>query len=182
MVDVLVKGGTTSLAWDQEKARQRASADARRQLQDRQQAAAEAQGARLYSHKLFDKQVGRTVLEYRMGRTRDSILKLYCIAEVFLLPLETGFEYAFTMECPKCIGRGSHPEDAIMLVRQSNRDFVFDMTPADKGGKRFAAWLDPDTGESVILAGSITTKDRIRCAALGCEWSVRIDDNVVVEA
>jgi len=40
-------------------------------------------------------------------------------------------------------------------------------------------WVNPNDGSTIVVAGSVTTADWMRCPGLGCPLSFKIDDSVI---
>lgn len=170
---VLVRGGTTSSAWDQEKLRQYAQSEALRAHQDSQFAAVEgAQGkpniaAGMLSRELLGRGNPKVVIEYCY---RDSVLNRECLAEVVVVPKVDSDEQelALVLVCPKCLERTGRMDDSQCIIRQSNRMFWLDTTKP-------SMWVNPMTGAAHAVAGTITLNDKVQCSALGCTWRFTIE-------
>ncbi len=179
-IDVFVRGGTTSDAWDQQKARQYAQSDALRAAQDgRYQAIDEAQGkpniaTGMLSRQLLSRANPKVVIEYVYG---DAALNRECLAEIALAPLPDNpdeSEMVLVLVCPHCLKRTGRMDDSQVMIRESHRKFWLDDTK-----KR--VWHNHADGSVHMLAGNVTLKDRVKCTALGCAWAFRIDDSKLRE-
>jgi hypothetical protein len=177
---VFVKGGTTTNSWDVEKKKQYAQSEALRAHQDRQyEAVADSKGkpniaAGLLSRELLGRGNPKVVIEYVYG---DAALTQECLAELCMAqkvdnPDES--EMVFVLVCPHCLKRTGRMDDSQVVIRESHRQFWLDDTK-----KRL--WHNPFDGSVHPLAGNITLKDRVQCAALGCTWAFRIDDSKLRE-
>lgn len=172
---VFVKGGTTSSAWDREQKRQYRSSDARRRHQDRQRAAVKAAaGSASVRSALFSMQLGapqnpKVVLKYK---ARDSALDREGICELIDESVGEEKHYRLLLVCPKCLERTGRQDYAQTMVTSRNKRLWLD--ESKKG-----IWVDPDSGMSYRIAGTITTGELCTCTALGCDWKFRIDDSVL---
>lgn len=89
--------------------------------------------------------------------------------------------------CPVCVANGTHPEEAQLTIRQSNRMFHLDQRTRSERRPNpvlgFCAgdvWVNPATPSEVYtIAGMITTNDWIRCPNLGCHWHFKIGDSII---
>jgi len=178
----LVKGGTTPTSYDQQVAASAVADTARRQHQDRQfeigsRGLRGGEAASLKSMRLKDQGSPSLVLYYM---NRDRTVRQECMGEITMVPLEDGgIEPMFTLVCPRCLERGVPSGHAQLMVRNSHRKF--DLDERQKG--EVVVVKNPETGEPipVILAGTITCNDVIRCSNFNCTWAVRIDDSKVWE-
>lgn len=165
-----VKGGTTSQQWDNDKKRFYAETEARRAHLDRQRSAVawaagrpEAAGA-LVSMNMGSSVNPKVCLTYK---ARDHALEQQALCEVAI----TGAErMVLALVCPKCLERTGQMHDSQIMVRSEHREFWLDTG-------RAAVWVDPQSGLSYHLAGTITTRDLLSCSALGCDWKFRIDNS-----
>lgn len=173
--EAFVKGGTTSSAWDRQKARQYAESDARRAYQDRQRRAVK-RGAQMPNVMagLLSKQLShpanmKVVLKYKAP---DSALDQDCICELIRHPVPddpTKQGLILALVCPECTKRTGREDDAQCIIRSWVREFWLDERPG--------IYIDPLTGIQVNVAGTITTRDKVSCPALGCSWKFRIDNS-----
>lgn len=172
---VFVKGGTTSSAWDREQKRQYRSSDARRRHQDRQRAAVRAAAGNpgirsaLLSRQLSAPQNPKVVLTYK---ARDGALDQEAICELIDESAGDQKQYRLLLVCPKCLERTGRQDYAQTMVTSREKRMWLD--ESKKG-----IWVDPASGMSYRLAGTITTGELCSCTALGCDWKFRIDDSVL---
>lgn len=173
-IDGWVRGGTTSLAHDQQVARERAEAEQRRAVQDRQFALArnKPNEARLNSMNLGGTDTHATVV-LGIKHPKDNQVLDWIVCELSTQPRDDGdVELVLGMACPRCAQK--NPQDANFNFRQSHRMFWLDTKRAGQ------LWINPaDTSEVVTLAGTITTKEWIPCPGLGCPLKFRIDDSIL---
>lgn len=180
--DGFVRGGTTTLAWDLSRQELAQQADRRRAQQDNRIAAIESARrnpqsgvmAALLSMQLGSHRNPVIVLTYK---ARDSAMDQECIADLVVVsrdgePGET--DLAFVVVCPKCLERTGRQDQSQVLVRQSVRHFWLDETKARQ-------WFNERYGDYYRVAGNVTTKEAVKCDALGCNWRFRIDDSVLQE-
>jgi len=175
--DIFVKGGTTTSAWDNQLAQQRADTEARRAHQDAEYAQSKAtpHEARMQSMKLGGSQSSAMAV-LALKHAKDNIFLDWIICEV----IDQGDELALNMACPRCHAKNpGHEPD--MLIRQSNRSWWLDPKPPkwmrEVGSDR--VWVNPKDGSTYVVAGSVHTQDWIKCTGLGCTWTFKIDDSVV---
>jgi hypothetical protein len=181
-LQIIVKGGTTSSAYDKQRAKQAHMSEVGRAHQDRQQAAA-AHGAgmtkdgfvhaKLTSLRMHDTGSPRVVFYYL---NRDKSVRQECVGEIVLTP--DGDEL-FTLVCPKCLERGEPHGSSQVMVRKSHRKFFLDTKQEGK----MVQLIDPyGVPFYVRICGTIFVDDLIRCSNFGCTWAVRIADSKVEEA
>jgi hypothetical protein len=179
-LEMFVKGGTTTSAWDREKQEQYARSDALRAHQDRQYDAIHSAqdkpniAAGMLSHELLGRGNPKVVIEYVYG---DSALNRECLAELCMAPKVDNpdeSEMVLVLVCPRCLQRTGRQDDSQLVIRESHRKFWLDDTK--KG-----TWLNGVDGSVHPIAGTITLADRVKCPALGCTWAFRIDDSKLRE-
>lgn len=182
-LQIIVKGGTTSSAYDKERAKQQAMTELGRAHQDKQQRAAD-QGSRmtkdgfvsahLTSLKMMDGGSPRAVLYYL---NRDKTVRQECIAEVVMLP---DGDMTFTMVCPKCLERGEPHGSSQMMIKRSHRRWELDERRAGEVIPVYDPFHKQMMG--IRICGTINATDEIlRCANFGCTWAVKITDSRVEE-
>jgi hypothetical protein len=180
---VFMKGGSTSAAYDKQIAQKKADAEARRSLQDQQmdvanrpaQLGGPAEVARLGSHKMITSESPRLVLRYL---NRDKSLRQECISEVTSIAGQRPGEIdtMFSLVCPKCLERGLPQGESQLFVRNSHRKFHLDTR---KAGPRIVE--TPFGRDVVLVCGTVTVDDPVRCSNFNCTWAVRIDGSDVRE-
>jgi hypothetical protein len=178
----IVKGGTTSSEYDKEVATAEADANRRRIVQDAMYAKSNApdrpgEVARLGSKRLINETSPRLVLHYM---NKDKTVRQSAVSELSTnsvpgKPQE--IEANFTMVCPRCVGRGIPQGQAQMHIRDSHRKFHVDES------KRGVVMVEFGWGarQAVLIAGTVTCDDIIRCSNHNCDYAVRIDDSKVWE-
>jgi hypothetical protein len=172
---VFVKGGTTTLKWDLEQQRSHAEAEARRAKQDRMYDAVagadEHTKASVHSHDMGGLEKPVVVLELMFARDKSKVQYMICELNEEYQP-DGQVRMCLMMFCPKCIfSRGRRPEHSIIRIDPANREFWLDEK------KKGQVFVDPDDGQSYLIAGTITTRDVCSCPHLGCDWRFRIDDS-----
>ena len=171
-VNVFVKGGTTTQKWDEEKKRFYAETDRRQAHQDGQRAAVASAAGRpdtksaLLSLQLTGAGNPKVCLTYK---ARDHALERQAICEVAVL---SATEMILVIVCPQCLQRTQRQADSQLVIKNQHREFWLD-------GTRAALWVDPASGMTHRLAGTITTRDLLSCNALGCTWKFRIEDSML---
>lgn len=100
-------------------------------------------------------------------KARDAALEQQALCEVALTGPD---KMLLALVCPKCLERTGQMHDSQVMVRSEHREFWLDTS-------RAAVWVDPNSGLSYHLAGTITTRDLLSCSALGCDWQFRIDNS-----
>lgn len=183
---IIVKGGTTSSAYDNERERQKAAAEAGRAHQEKQEEAARfgagmTEGgfvhSKLTSMRMMDNGSPRVVFYYM---NKDKTVRQECVSELVL----TLGDELFTLACPKCLERKESHGSSQIMVKKSHRYWELDWRPPSKGGVAgtLVRLKDPYGKEFFVrLAGTITVQDIIRCSNLGCTWAVQIDKSEVWE-
>lgn len=175
---IFVRGGTTTSAHDALMAKQRADTDQRRAIQDAKYRATERDpiGARMQSMKLGGQQSSAMVV-LAIKHAKDNLFLDWIVCEVIQHGPD---ELILNMACPHCHAKNpGHEPD--FKIHQSNRKWWLDPKPPrwmrDVGSDRI--WVNPRDQSTVIVAGSVTTEDWIRCPGLGCTWVFKIDDSVI---
>jgi len=169
-VDAFVKGGTTSQRWDNDKKKFYAETEKRRAHQDAQRQLVEGSAGRpnmmssLVSMQLSGQGNPKVCLTYK---AHDTALEQQALCEVAITGPE---QMLLSLVCPKCLERTGKMHDSQVIVRSEHRKFHLDVSK--KG-----VWVDPGSGLSYPLAGTITADDLLTCSALGCGWKFRIDDS-----
>jgi hypothetical protein len=184
---VLVKGGTTTSAYDRDMAKRRADAERRRAIQDGQAAVARRgptrdQGGfslgRFGSARMITEDSPRLVLFYM---NKDKTVRQECKSEVTFYehPTNPGeMDTMFAMVCPRCLERGVAQGESQMLVKSAHRKFWID--ERTKGA--VVALRDPwGNLDPVIICGTVTVQDVVRCNNYNCDYAVRISDSKVYE-
>src|SRR5258706_10595654 len=117
-LQIIVKGGTTSAAYDKQRAEQKHMAELGRAHQDKQIAASSAGprmtregfvASQLTSLRLSDSGSPQLVLYYK---NRDKTTRQECVANLVMV----GSDPAFVMVCPKCLERGEPQGSSQMIV------------------------------------------------------------------
>jgi hypothetical protein len=178
----IVKGGTTSARYDEEVAQTEEDARRRRLVQDAQYAKAQGprrlgESVRLGSQKLINETSPRLVLSYMK---KDKTVGQQAISEITTVAIPDRpdeIETNFTMVCPRCVARGIPQGQSQMHIRDSHRKFWLDER------KRGVVMVEFGWGEkqAVLIAGTVTCQDIIRCSAHNCDFACRIDDSKVWE-
>lgn len=176
---VIMKGGTTSSAYDRQLAIEKAAGEQGRAHQAKQQrAAAFGAGhtkdgfvhASLTSLPMFDTTSPRVVLYYL---NVDKTVRQECVSELAVLG---DGDTIFTLVCPKCLERGVSAGQAQMMVRKSHRKWELDMRRQGE----VIRLRDPDGKPfGVKICGTINMDETVRCANAHCTWAVRIADSKV---
>jgi hypothetical protein len=76
--------------------------------------------------------------------------------------------------CPGCVGRGIPQSQAQIHIRDDHRKWYLDMKW--KG----TPFRDPDTGDVLVLAGSIEGPELYKCSAPGCDFAFRISSKTEI--
>lgn len=186
-IDVFVKGGTTTTHWDNEQKALAAQSEELRAHQDAQRAEvvrARREGgaiASLLSMQLASQGNPKVLIEYVY---RDSALNRECIGELAQLPDSERpgeNDLALILVCPYCLKRTGRQDQSQLMIRHSVRPFDVRWSteldyPQDK-----RHWVNPLDGSFHNIAGLVTTRDRVKCDALGCSFRFRIDDSQLRE-
>jgi hypothetical protein len=180
---IIIKGGTTSGRYDREIARRKADAEQRRGVQDamyERRAKSQTAGdlARIGESSFLTQGSPRLVLDYLNS---DKTIRQQCKSEITMVPMKddpTQLDMMFALVCPRCLERGLPAGESQMLVRNSHREFAL-----DERKKGSVVMLEYTWGfrEPVVIAGTVTCKDIIRCANHNCGYAVRIENSKVVE-
>ena len=178
----IVKGGTTSSRYDNHVAKEEEAARGRRAVQDamyakRAEKRKPGELVRLGSMNFVNQTTPRLVLSYL---NKDKTVRQQAISEITMIPIEgrSGeVEMTFTMVCPRCVARGVPQGQSQMHVRESHRKFWLDERQKGVVKVEFG-WGEK---QIVMIAGTVTCQDKIRCDNTNCDYVVRIDHSNVIE-
>jgi hypothetical protein len=208
---IIVKGGTTSSRYDREQARRKDDARRRRAESDRmyqQRAEGRARGdlVRMGESALMDRSNPRIVLHY-MDRTvrgmlsgilwkehirQDAVCEIIEDTSATHEEIERwhkthgGKPMILIMVCPRCVSRGVPMGDAQMKIAQRHRMWTLHI----KGdiGKGLPGQGEIEVveygwagKEPIVVAGTVSTHDVIKCDNMNCNYAVRIDHSRVFE-
>jgi hypothetical protein len=182
---VIMKGGTSSSRYDKEIRLRQADAERRRALEAKRfEAARTARNApapttaRIGSHSLINQSSPRLVLYYM---NKDGTVRQECKSEITMIAGQNAGEMdtLFALVCPACLARGVPQGEVQIMVRNSHRRFEI-----DERKKGVVMLRDPFTGapDPVIVCGTVTVQDTVRCSNYNCNWAVKIGDSKVWEA
>jgi hypothetical protein len=172
-----VRGGTTSSKHDAEVAAGRADAERRRQIEDNRQRLVmqNPNEARLRSIELTDHNRDPAIV-LLLEKPEDLASEQTCelTHNPLAVPLRgEPFELVLQVVCPACVYRHKRlMAEAQLQIRQSNR--YFELDKAKMGEVQITR-----TGVPIILAGTITTHERITCSYLGCRFQFMIDKSII---
>lgn len=167
-----VRGGSLTGAYEAQLAKQKADAQAARDLEDRRAAKAEdgSGEAKQFRHVTGgNKKFPGIVLEVR--EPRDNKILDYVECELHVLDDGT---LMLQLACAWCYQRAGITEN--FNIRQTNRHFELDVR------KQGELWVNPkDPRHVVVLAGTIQMTESFTCPNLGCGKRFVIDNSVVRE-
>lgn len=180
-----VRGGTTSQRHDEEVARSRADADARRAVEDARERLVldNPLEARLRSLNLTDSSRDPCIVLYVRDTPKiraPEDLKSEQSCELISQPLPyqfrgAAFQLILQMICPACFYRHDRRmSEAQIHVQQINRYFWLDE-------KRKGELVVLQNGDTVFLAGEVTSETSMTCPNLGCGFRFRIEKNVIIQ-
>lgn len=179
----LVKGGSTTARFDRSVLREEQRAERAR---DGERSRRAAQGvyqtpkgmvhSSLAEHSTMSRETPRVVLNFL---NRDKTIRQQCICEVLAAPAPDGsVSLSVTMVCPRCVARGIPQGQAQLIIRDTHRKFWID----DKRKGQIEEVISPgEATEFIVICGTMTAKDRIRCAHHNCDFACRIDASNVFE-
>jgi len=178
----IVKGGTTSSRYDAEMQKSEQEAQRRRIVQDAMYAKADAprqlgESVRFGSRRLINETTPRLVLSYM---NKDNTVRQQAVSELATSSIPgrpEEIETNFTLVCPRCVARGVPQGQAQMHIRDSHRKFFLDERKRGVVTVEYA-W---GTRQAVLIAGTVTCQDIIRCSNHNCDFACRIDDSRIYE-
>jgi hypothetical protein len=179
----LVKGGTSRSSYDRSLAEADADTKARQAADDQRAAmteSADPQRPRIQSMRFIDQATPRLVLYYM---NKDKTVRQEAISEITMVEgKEQGtLDLVVAMVCPKCVDRGEPQWNAQMLLKSSHRKFHID----EKRKGEVVTVNDPlsPTGfRMLVIAGTITAEETIKCSNYNCTFACKIDNSQVWEA
>lgn len=177
-LQVLVRGGTTTSAFDKELAQRKADAEVRRAEADADkkigQVPIEQGGGLVFEHKLADPMTGPRVLIKYVGAGKDVLMEQLCE----LVEDETSGDNLFIFVCPECFRRGIPSGFCQCHARSKHRAWHVDKRTA---GQVLAAKNSDAHGgiEYYTSAGEIMDTDVLRCDNTNCGCSFKIHRNIM---
>lgn len=177
-LQLLVRGGTTSSAYDKELQQRMADAEVRRAEADADRKVAqvpiEQGGGLLFENKLADPLTGPRVLIKYVGKTKEVLMEQLCE----LVADELTGDHMLIFVCPECFRRGVPSQFAQCHVRSKHRQWHLDLREA--GQVKAARNSDSIGGiEYYTHAGNIMDTDVLRCDGVNCGCSFKIDKNIM---
>ena len=175
----IMKGGTTSAAYDQFIKRKEVDAERRRDHQDLHRKLIEEDVdagfgvGGFHENKLVSQDSPKLVFQYL---NRDGTIHQECISEITIYPDPLGdlTDMLFTLVCPRCQSRGLPSSECQVLIRSSHRKWWLDEK------KRGLVLVETPWGPQMVFqAGTVTVQDAVKCSNFNCDWKVRIDDSKV---
>jgi hypothetical protein len=168
-----VRGGTISSAYEQDLARKRADAEARRAHQDEERRVAQTdQRARLSTVADLGSHQNHAVVVLEF-RNSDNKAEEFMVCELFAEQSSDPSELSLNMCCPFCAPVVGSAESQFKFSSK-HRKFELDQRRAGE------LWVNPkDPTEFYTLAGAIHLTEAVTCPGLGCAWRFRIDNSVI---
>ena len=176
--DAIVRGGTTSSAYDNELAERLSQAEQRRAADAAERHLGtipiEQGGALNFERKLTDPAVHPRVLLQYVGWGREVLHEQLC--ELVYDDLQEPPAHILILVCPECFRRGVPVQFAQMHVRDNHRAWAIDTRGA---GQMKAVSNDAMAGgiEFYHYAGKIMDTDVLRCDGVNCGASFKINKN-----
>lgn len=101
--------------------------------------------------------------------SRDGRKTRFCQADVFVANTDKGPIPTLVMVCPNCVEVLNKPQMVAQIrIRADNRMFHLDTKWAGQ------TWVDPDTNEPYVLAGTVEMEEAARCPNEFCGFRFRI--------
>lgn len=178
----LVRGGSTTSAYDKQLATQREDTRKRRAAHDQMKAMkrVDPQGTVLKTHALGGQQSHASIV-LALKHPKDNEILDWMVCELSQQGSEEGAELVLVMCCPRCVFKlGRPPGEAQFHIQQSNRRFYYTPSPPKWNGDNGHIWRNPkDPNEVVTLAGTIDMPEWGYCPQLGCRWRFTIEDSII---
>lgn len=177
-LQVLVRGGTTTSAYDKELQQRMADAEVRRAEADADkkigQVPIEQGGGLVFEHKLADPMTGPRVLIKYVGTTKEVLMEQLCE----LVEDDTSGDSMFIFVCPECFRRGIPSGFCQCHVKAKHRAWHVDRRTA---GQVLAAKNSDAPGgiEYYTSAGEIMDTDVLRCDNVNCGSAFKIHRNIM---
>lgn len=177
-----VRGGTLTTAYENELRKQKAEAEARRDIDARRREFVANSGGEAKLHSLKTGSDASVVLVVK--HPKDSTILDYITCEILVgdHQLADGTqELILNMACPKCYATRGISDN--FKIHQSNRRFEFEAGKIPRALEREVVgglWVNPvSRKEAVTIAGTINLYDKTRCPNLGCTYEFVIEDSVL---
>lgn len=175
----IVKGGTTSYAYDQMIRAKEADANRRRDYQDNVRKMIEDDVdaglgvGGFHEKRMVTNESPKLLLKYLNA---DGTVYQECISEVIedFDPFGGSVNMMFTLVCPDCAARGLPQSECQIMVRSEHRKWFLDER------KRGVVPVETPWGVQVLhQAGTVTVQDIVKCSNFMCTWAANIDDSKV---
>lgn len=177
----IVRGGTTTSAWDKEQARREADAEVRRKQLDADRRLAsiplEQGGAMMFDHNFADPLTTPKVHIRYVNSKKETIMDQLCEMVTDDISGDTILQFV----CPKCVMRGIHPGDAQCTVRDSNRKWHLDTRTSGMAKIQTVDMRGRPVLEPYLNAGMIMDTDVLVCPAFNCGAKYKIHKNMLYD-
>lgn len=181
-IQLIVRGGTTSTAYDNEQARRVADAEQRRKQLDADvklgTTPIEQGGGRMFNYNFADPIATPKVHLQYVNSKKEVLMDQLCE----LVTDEISGNKILQFVCPKCVMRGVHPGEAQCTVRDQNRQWHLDVKGA--GGISRVETVDMHGRkllEPYLNAGVVMDTDVLRCPNFNCGSSYKIHKNMLYD-
>lgn len=176
----IVRGGTTTTAYDNALAKSMADADKRRAADDADKKLAkvpvEQGGAMMFEREFAPRMTSPKVRLRYVGKTRETIMEQLC--ELVVDDSSGREEHLLIFVCPECFRRGVPSGFAQCHVKASHRKWHVDTKEA--GQIKAVRNSDAPGGQEFYTnAGTIMDTDVLRCDNTNCGCAFKIHNNVM---
>lgn len=179
-VELIVRGGTTSSAWDKEQAKKVADAERRRKEQDEDRKIAsipiEQGGGKMYSHHFADPMFMPRIHVVYVNEKKEPMMDMLCE----LVQDDTSGDDIFQFICPECVKRGVHSGEAQCTARNTHRKWHLDTREAGKIKHVETVDLvgNPKL-QPYLCGGTIMDTDVLICPNYNCGAKYKIHKNMM---
>jgi hypothetical protein len=179
---VLIRGGTTTSAYDKDLATHREDTRKRRAAQDQMRAIKrlDPEGTVLKTHSLGGQRTHASIV-LALKHPKDNEILDWMVCELSRQGSDETGELMLIMCCPRCVFKLGRPAgESQFHIQQANRKFYYSPRPPKWNREHGLIWRNPkDPNEVITLAGTIDMPEWGYCPQLGCRWRFTIEDSVI---
>jgi hypothetical protein len=181
-LQLIVRGGTTSSAYDMEQARRAADAEKRRKQLDRDikigTTPIEQGGGRMFNYNFADPLATPKIHLKYVNSKKEVVMEQLCE----LITDDISGNKILQFVCPKCVMRGIHAGEAQCTVRDGNRKWHLDTKGAGGIAKVQTVNLRGDKVlEPYLNAGTVMDTDLLICSNYNCGARFKIHKNMLYD-
>lgn len=165
---IIVRGGTTSSAFDTQVAELKADQLRRQAEQDQEIQLVRKEGARRYEMDLgTPNKAPVAVIQVEVGAKREQFIQADVVVSS---DASGGLVMQLVIICPKCVSRNIPQSQAQLTIDSRNKRWSLDERTAGQ------VWIEPGTENAYVLAGTVDVAETCSCPNVGCGFKFRISN------